>query len=152
MKNSNVKSSAKSSNNDSSRSTKKVIGKVKSSTQKVVTHTQSIVKGKKFCSCQGFKYNGHCTHLPGIENSKLSIQKVAVVKGKTTRAAMINTLVKNIGKVVSLKSILDAAKRVKGVEVSEKKVAKRIPEVAHYAKTRGLKFVKANNGFKFQTA
>lgn len=89
-----------------------------------------------------------------MAKSNRSSSASSSVKGKTTRATMINLLLKNQGKVVTITAIKAAVIKLKGFspETAEKKIKARTKEVAAWAKERDLKLVKVSNGFKLNKA
>lgn len=79
----------------------------------------------------------------------------SILAVKTTRAALINLLKKNVGKLVAMKAIHAEVKRVKGWDdpkLVAKKVAKQQKSVANWAKQHEFKLVASTSGMKFQKA
>lgn len=144
---------------------KVLVGRAKSSSHPDVVHKQYRVGKSLTCSCIGFKIWKNCIHIKKLKgevvkkatnrssakssSSSKSSSKLAAVRGKTTRATMINLLLKNKGKTVSISAIKHAVKKL---GFTDAKVAKRIKQktaqVALWAKQRNLKLVVKSDGMK----
>lgn len=160
MKNSSAKSSTKSSSAAAKKSTKKVIGKVESVSKPGTFHTQyRDAKGKVTCSCIGFQTKKKCHHVAKYDkkvaaslksSSSARSGKLEAPKGKTTRVAMITLLLKNKGKVVSINSLRDAVKKMRGYsdERAASRVKAQVKKVAEWAKTHKLTFNSSKTGLK----
>jgi len=135
------------------------VGSVKSESNPKVTHKQFKENGKLTCTCLGFKTRQNCKHIKELKGEKVmakssnissaSLKKAMAVKGKTTRATVINLLLKNKGKVVSINSIKAAVKKL---GFSDEKVAKRLkqktPQVSQWMKDHNLKLTINSTGMK----
>ncbi len=127
-------------------------------------------KGKWSCNCDRWTKTSprkDCKHITAVRTGKPLPTKEQVMKAKkaakkanpsilavkTTRAALINILKKNAGKLVAMKAIHAEVKRVKGwddPELITKKVKRQQKSVAEWAKQHEFKLVSSSSGMKFQ--
>jgi adenylylsulfate kinase-like enzyme len=82
--------------------------------------------------------------------SSSSSGKLAAVRGKTTRATIINMLIKKNGHTVSIDSIKSELTKKLGFtkEKASKRVKAKIPQVGQWAKQHGKKLVVKSDGLK----
>lgn len=144
---------------------KKIVAKIKSSSSNKVYKLYR--EGNKVkCPCIGFHIRKSCIHLKKYKgeipmstkstktsSSSSSSKKLAAVRGKTTRATIINLLLKKSGHTVSLSTIKASLKKL---GFSDAKVSKRLkqktPQIAAWAKDNGRKLVVKSDGMKLLSA
>jgi len=131
---------------------KKITGRIESKSNPGQFHIQY---SDGTCTCIGFRIHKSCTHTNSKGASMKNAKSVKLAaKGKTTRATMINLLLKNKGKVVSIDSIASAVIKVKKLKSEssdaklQAKIVKRAVEVGKWFASHKLKLVKSGKGFK----
>lgn len=82
------------------------------------------------------------------KTSTISNVSISKVRGKTSRATMINVLLSNKGKTVPVSTLKSAVAKATGLqpETVESRIKSRVKMIAAWAKSRGFKFNANNKG------